>query len=131
MKYIFLFLISITAFAQNAPNITPGTYKVFINGQAAEDDIVKLTRWQLKDAVISLDPAAHFPAKTSVACFEVVFPEKPNVVVGGSKLTLIIKNRISRLKPGDTITIQNLKYEVPGDKTWHKYSGSQKVVIVE
>ncbi|KOS05337.1 hypothetical protein AM493_04300 [Flavobacterium akiainvivens] len=131
MKYILFLLISVSAFAQNASNVTASSHKVLINGQSMQDDVLKFTREQLKEAVVTLDPAANLPEKTHIACFELTFPEKPRHVIGGNKVLVNVHQAISRLKSGDTVIIQNIKYQVPGDKTWHKYTGSQKIMIVE
>lgn len=62
MKYILLLFISVSVFAQNTSNVALN-YKVFINGQTDQDGTLKLTIQQLKEAVVSLDPAANLPEK--------------------------------------------------------------------
>jgi hypothetical protein len=131
MKYFFLLMISINAFTQHTRSVPITASKVYINGQSNEGGALKFTREQLKEAVVSLDPTANLPEKTRVACFEVAFPQKPYVVVSGNKLNIFVEYKLSKLKTGDTIVISDIKYTNPGDKTWHKYTGSQKIMIVE
>jgi gliding motility-associated protein GldM len=55
-----------------------------------------------------------FDLPLTVTSFEVVVPGSPPEKIRGNKMTGIIKTKIDRMKPGETITIRNIKAVAPG-----------------
>lgn len=55
-----------------------------------------------------------FDLPLTVTSFEVVIPGSPPERVRGNKMSGIVKTKIDRMKPGETITIRNIKAVAPG-----------------
>jgi len=130
MKHIFILLLSMCAFAQNNTK-QAAIQNLLINGKGCDNCALKVNLAQLKDAEISLGNPAELPAGARIASYELTFPEKQNIVCAGNKLNMFAQHKFSELSPGDTFTIQNIKYTLPKDKTYYKCNGKLKVILVK